>query len=64
VKHVARVREGIEVYSVSVRKLEEKNLSADGRTVLKWTFKKEDGKAWTELIGIRIWTGGETLRTR
>jgi hypothetical protein len=34
-KHVARVREGRDVYSVLVGKLEEKDLSADGRKILK-----------------------------
>jgi hypothetical protein len=48
-KYVAHVREGRHVYSVLVWKHEEKDLSADRRT-LKWIIKKEDGKAWNELI--------------
>ena len=47
---MAHVREGRDVYSYLVGKLEEKDLGADGRTILKRIFKKEDGKAWTELI--------------
>jgi D-alanyl-D-alanine carboxypeptidase len=49
-KHAARLRDGRDVYIVLVGKLEEKHLKADGRTILKWIFRKEDGKAWTELI--------------
>ena len=33
-KHVARVREGRDVYGILVRKLEEKDISADGRMIL------------------------------
>jgi hypothetical protein len=31
------------------------------RLILKWIFKKWDGKAWTELFELRIGTGGGLL---
>jgi len=33
----------------------------DGRTILTWSFKKEDGKAWTPLLWLRIGTDGGLL---
>jgi hypothetical protein len=33
----------------------------DGRIILKCIFKKWDRGAWTGLIWLRIWTGGELL---
>jgi hypothetical protein len=31
------------------------------RIILKWIFRKWDGEAWTELIWLRIGTGGGPL---
>jgi hypothetical protein len=33
----------------------------DGRIILKWIFKKLNGRAWTGLIWLRIGTGGGRL---
>jgi hypothetical protein len=30
----------------------------DGRIILKWMFRKWDGRAWTRLISLRIGTVG------
>jgi hypothetical protein len=37
------------------------DFSTDGRIILKYTFKKWDGRAWTGLIWVRILTGGRCL---
>jgi len=34
---------------------------ADGIIIVKWTFKKWDGEAWTGLIWLRIGTGAVLL---
>jgi len=33
----------------------------DGRTILRWIFRKWDGGAWTGLIWLRTETGGRIL---
>jgi hypothetical protein len=38
-----------------------KDVSADGRIILKWLSKKWDGDEWTGLIRLRIRTGGGCL---
>ena len=30
----------------------------DGRTILRWIFRKWDVGVWTGWSGVRIWTGG------
>ena len=33
----------------------------DGRIILRWIFRKWDGRAWTGFIWLRIGTGGWIL---
>ena len=37
------------------------DLRLDGRKILKWFCKKQNGEAWTGFIWLRIGTGGESL---
>jgi len=37
------------------------DLDVDGRMILKCIFKKQFGEAWTEMICVRIGTGGRHL---
>ena len=36
-------------------------LDKDGKIILKWIFKKWDGKTWTVLLWVRIGTAGGLL---
>jgi hypothetical protein len=39
----------------------EEDPDVDGRTILRWFFRKWDGDVWTGLIWLRIGTGGGHL---
>jgi hypothetical protein len=60
-RHVARVGEKRNAYTVSVGKLERKNhledLGLDGRIILNWMLTNEFGPVYTGYIG----TGGNTI---
>jgi hypothetical protein len=36
-------------------------IGVDGRIILTWMYKEENGRAWTGLIWLRIDTGGWLL---
>ena len=52
------------VQSLALGKPEERehleNLGIDASIILKWILKKEDGRAWTGLIWLKIGTNGRT----
>jgi len=62
--HVARMRERRDVYRVLMGKLERKRQlwrCVDGRTILRWIFRKWDVRVWTVSSWLRIGTGGGHL---
>jgi hypothetical protein len=60
-----RQREKRYTYGVLVGKPEGKNRledkDTDGKIILNWIFKKEDGRTYAGIIWLRIGTGGELL---
>jgi hypothetical protein len=35
----------------------------DGKIILEWILRKQDGKVWVEFFWLRIWTSDGVLRT-
>jgi hypothetical protein len=66
--HVACKGEKTGAHRGLVGKTERKNhfedLCIDGRVIFKWILKKQDGRAWPELIWLRRGKGGGLKRTR
>jgi hypothetical protein len=57
--------QGRGIYRVLVGKPEVKNyledLCVDGMIILRWIFRKWEGRTWTKLICLTIRTGGVLL---
>ena len=41
-----------------------KDSRLDGRIILRWIFRKWEGWTWTEMMWLRIGTGGGLLQMR
>jgi hypothetical protein len=54
---------GVVTYGVLVRKLRtrQQDLGIDERLILQWVSQKQDVRAWTGFIWLRIRTGGRIL---
>jgi hypothetical protein len=51
-----------EVCSIDLQgRAHSRDLGVDGRVILKWIFKRLDGKVWNGFIWLRIGTSGELL---
>jgi len=63
--HVPREGNRRDAYTVLVRRPEKKShvqeVGVDGKIILICVLKKLDGETWTELIWLRIGTGGGLL---
>jgi hypothetical protein len=61
VERVARKGERKILYRFLVGKPEGKRPRGRPRIILRWIFKKSNGKAWTGLIWLRMGTGDSLL---